>query len=243
MKVPGMFRGAKESPVAETARQILPDRSIKARLRIFLDVKVGEDDMIVEVPTVVQGIEEGDEENPQARVLIDPPEIDFLPEPLDLSIEHTLLWPAGGGQLELPVHITDVEGARWSLHVTGPTRRLQRREYVRVDIHLPTVVTLLDPEGEVESVFSGVLLDLCEGGTRCLPRADPPPVGSHVLVEFEGEKKRLLRCPGTVVRHVPAGKRAFSQTALAIRFDDPDLNGDPIRRMVFAQQLRIRQVR
>jgi hypothetical protein len=93
------------------------------------------------------------------------------------------------------------------------------------------------------SAFSGVLLDLCEGGTRCLPRGDPPSVGTHVLVEFEGEKKQLLQCPGIIVRHVPAGKRAFSQTALAIRFDDPEKHGDSVRRMVFAQQLRIRQVK
>ncbi|MDQ1293422.1 MAG: PilZ protein [Actinomycetota bacterium] len=243
VRVPGLFRGAKETSDSESDRPILPDRSAKVRLRISVGVKIGEDDMIVEVPTIVQRIEESDDESPSAAILIEPPEIDFLPEPIDLTIEHTLLWPAGGGQLELPVRIVEINGPRWKLFASGPTRRLQRREYVRVDLHVAAVVKLVGEEGEIVSAFSGVLLDLCEGGTRCLPRGEPPTVGTRVLVEFEGEKKQLLQCPGIIVRHVPAGKRAFSQTALAIRFDDPEQHGDSVRRMVFAQQLRIRQVR
>jgi hypothetical protein len=245
VKVGGLFRGSKDAD-PDVPRPIVPPPDTRVRVRITVGEAEGEGDaegtLLVEIPTFTRALQEATGGSQDTVVFVDAPEIDFLPAPIDLDIEHVLLWPVEGAQLEMPVMIGDVDQTRWRLTACGPTRRLQRREFVRVDTNIAATVTVYDAEGEQTSTFTGVLLDLCEGGTRCLPRAEPPPVGAHIAVEFLDEDQNPLRCEGSIVRHVAAGKRAFSETALAIRFSDPEENGDAIRRMVFAIQLRRRQL-
>ena len=106
-------------------------------------------------------------------------------------------------------------------------------------MNLPATLTVCDDEGETLTTFPGTILNLSEGGVRCFVGPDLPGAGNRVIFTFAG-KNGPLEFSGVVVRHVPAGHKG-SGLALAIRFDDPDLHGDAIRRLVFAEQLRVRQ--
>lgn len=104
-----------------------------------------------------------------------------------------------------------------------------------------TGATAPDPDGVPElTEWEGILVDLGEGGVRCAVRGTPPPQGSRISVSFP-DGNIMIHCLGVVVRFLPVHGIDGHSTALAIRFDDPDEHGDTIRRLVFAEQLRLRQ--
>ncbi len=173
-------------------------------------------------------------------------------------------WPTPVGLYELP---TAFEGRErvgpavraWRLRVTGPALRVQRRRYVRVawtgpvTIELPGAVSApapgsppsLDPDvpepGDVgDRRLAGAMVDLSEGGLRCLlPRPVLPP-GTDITVAL-AVAGRLVRASGQVVwsRPTTTPVGGFAETGIA--FDDPDEHGDLLRRAVFSAQVQARR--
>jgi hypothetical protein len=122
----------------------------------------------------------------------------------------------------------------WRLIVSGPTRRVQRRRFVRVPWTAPIQIRVDN------QVLSGQCADLGEGGVRCLlplPRLDTDVPVDAVLSGTEG----LLVLPALVLRSeeitIGNGKKA----QLALVFADPEAQGDVVRRLVFSEQLRLRR--
>jgi c-di-GMP-binding flagellar brake protein YcgR len=179
--------------------------------------------------------------------------VSFLPMPVDLSTEHILLWISTNSQMELPVRVQSTDQGLWPLLVQGPARRIQRRQFVRVPVRLPGQLTRtdLEPTDDAEAEaephqWPVTILDISEGGVCCLlaELAPPPPAGSAVEISFPSADGELLLVSGVIIRHLqPPGKQTTTAVSLAIRFDDPNQHGDAVRHLVFAEQLRQRQVR
>ncbi|MDQ1289818.1 MAG: hypothetical protein QG622_3384 [Actinomycetota bacterium] len=260
-----------------------PRVGTKVRLRLILPSSNAED-LIVEVPTMVEDVEEAATSQGRSCVLISATDVSFLPSPPDLTVEHALVWIARDGQMEIPVLLSGLVGPVWRLTLNGPVRRVQRRNYVRVQVTLPASILLLDrpvssdeedpddtsddadtldsddAEADAEDAdaedadaedadaddqptrLEVTVIDLGEGGIRCVVKGVPPPQGARIVVIL-GHDDSVIECPGVVIRHLTVNNRDPDFTTLAIRFDDPERHGDTIRRMVFAEQLRLRQNR
>jgi hypothetical protein len=279
MRIIGRHQSPRSSPGSR--RSPLPEAGTAVRLRLAVPSEAKED-LIVELPSTVETVEEAVTTSDRMSLLISATDVEFLPYPPDLSIEHLLIWIAAEGQMEMPVLLCGLDDPRWRLIATGPVRRVQRRNYVRVPVSLPAVVLSLDPPGDGEdgegpdAVASGgedgegradgtgdgsgsgrdgdepagdakppqwqaTVLDLGEGGVRCVVRGAPPAPGMRIVVLLGADS--VLECTGVVIRHLQPNDDDTEFTTLAIRFDDPEKHGDAIRRMVFAEQLRLRKNR
>jgi hypothetical protein len=231
-------RAAAPAPIAGT-----PDPDTKVRLRVTVGMSAGPDeDLICELPSQVVSVTQPTSADSRAEITIASVDLSFLPAPLDAAVEQALIWGTQGGQMEMPVLIPDIDGPFWSLIITGPPRRVQRRQFVRVEVRLAATVAMVAGDDDQPQQWVGTIVDLGEGGVRCLVQADPPAPGSRIGISFSADDSSVLDCSGVVVRHLPWGNDE-STTALAVRFDDPEEHGDAIRRMVFAEQLRLRQLR
>lgn len=242
MKLLGLGKGGKPSGTACAAVTGTPEPDTKVRLRVSVGNGTAPDeDIICELPSVVHSTRQPVSASSRTEVTITAVDLSFLPAPLDTTVEHALIWGTQGGQMEMPVLVPDVEGERWALQVTGPPRRVQRRQFVRVEVKLATTIAMFS-SGQPQQ-WEGTIVDLGEGGVRCVVDAEPPPPGSRIAIIFSADDSSVLECAGVVVRHLTADPEGSGETALAVRFDDPEEHGDAIRRMVFAEQLRVRQLR
>ncbi len=151
----------------------------------------------------------------------------------------TLTWTTAQGVVELPVAF-DLATARtsdpavlrhWWLVVTGEAVRVQRRDWFRCPVALPVTLAGL----------TGRTTDLGEGGLRCLLAGPPPGAGTPVDVWLGLDDAGSVDVPGSVVRANQAA-RAPDHADTIVRFDDPDATGDAIRRVLFAEQLRLRRL-
>lgn len=152
----------------------------------------------------------------------------------------TLTWTGADGVVELPVaydsttvwHSDPSVLRLWWMAVTGDAVRIQRREYFRCPIALPVTVT---------PGLSGRTTDLGEGGLRCLLVGDPLVAGAAVRADLTLADGSTLSVPGSVLRSDPAA-RAPDHADTVVRFDDPEPQGDDVRRVIFAEQLRLRRL-
>lgn len=180
----------------------------------------------------------------------------------------TVSWPTPAGiyQLNVTFEGRDLIGPTvraWRLQVSGPSIRAQRRRYVRVLWTGPVALELPSapiapteepgaeaPEGdrgedagsstEEPRSLSGAMVDLSEGGLRCLL---PPPLlrtGQRVRITLP-VAGQLVETGATLVwtkpRITPVG--TFAEAGFS--FDDPEEHGDFLRRVVFGEQLRTRR--
>lgn len=130
-------------------------------------------------------------------------EDDFLDEPLfgkGTKLEVEIAFPDGIRRFESVVRRLDASFGG-SLRIAWPTEgtRVQRRDYVRVDVAKPIVVRMQNAEtGAIEKVV-GATIDLSAGGTR-LNLAEPIPDDTRIELEFNfgGVNGQLLQ--GRVVR-------------------------------------------
>lgn len=261
MKILGRGKPAQPAPVAAVE---LPERLSMIRLRITVATPgaappgtAAGGEIVVEAPSRVEEIDERLSERSRPRLIVTAPEVPFVPSAEDLAAEHVLVWLVPDGQMEVPVRIQDVEQPLWPLIVTGPARKVQRRQYVRVPLSLPGDLTAVDPDPDGgPGRWAVTLLDVSEGGVRCLVPGVPPPEGAWITIRFESPDAGALSCRGVVVQHLPTrvdapaappdpgdGTPDDGPTTVAIRFDDPEEHGNAIRRLVFAEQLRQRQLR
>jgi hypothetical protein len=174
------------------------------------------------------------------RVLVATPRFPGDSEEPGAGTACTLTWTLPDGVVELPVAYdsSTVWNAEptvlrlWWLAVTGEPVRIQRREYFRCPIALP--VTLVPG-------LTGRTTDLGEGGLRCLLVGDPLEAGASVESRLELPGGSTLTVAGTVLRSDQA-LRAPDHADTVVRFDDPEAAGDEVRRVIFAEQLRLRRL-
>jgi hypothetical protein len=174
----------------------------------------------------------------------------------------TLEWPGPHGIWILPVTFVDDQVIRdglrvWTVEVLAPARQTERRSFVRVDWKLPLIVEPLSivelrqltPTGDGQAAMLaegligplvGATVNISEGGVRCqLPGPMlRPGVGVAINVEIAGQEFRL---PARVQWIRPTGMHGPHEYDAALAFDDPGRQGDRLRPLLFAEQLRIRR--
>ena len=65
--------------------------------------------------------------------------------------------------------------------------------------------------------------------------------GSAVRADLTLADGSTLTVPGSVLRSDPAA-RAPDHADTVVRFDDPEAYGDDVRRVIFAEQMRLRRL-
>lgn len=163
----------------------------------------------------------------------------------------TVMWPADRGVMSLPVALRDRRSDNnldvWELSITGPATRQQRRAYVRVPVSAGVALTFLaerpiDPAPDTDPV-SGWLVDLSEAAA-CLsvPTArfgDLEPGAKVQAVFTVGDETYDL--PARVSDSAPV-REVEDRTELVIHFDIGEPDAARLRRMLFAQQVRLRDL-
>lgn len=156
-----------------------------------------------------------------------------------------VVWADADGVVTLlPTRImaAHVEGSLqlWSLAVTGPAVREQRRRFVRVAATGP--VTFRSAADETE-VVTGSLVDVSEGAVRCTVRAGAADgfMGdrNQVIAEFRFGTVDFA-APGRVEFLRPTTHPAELEE-LVVVFDEQV--ADALRKQVFAQQVRTLRMR
>lgn len=174
----------------------------------------------------------------------------MLSRPVDVLVGHELgrgsvvqlLWTVEGGLLTRPVEIvaSTNEGlvGLWEVAPVGPATRLQRRAHVRVPVTATMTVTVGDED------HKAVLVDLSEAALRCRidgPRPeedDPLAEGAKAQVAFtvSGQDFSL---PATVYRQEPVE----GAVELVMLLDITDREATELRKLLFAEQVRLRRLR
>jgi hypothetical protein len=145
-----------------------------------------------------------------------------------------LVWCSPVGQHELPATFIGLAQDRvqlWRVQPDGLVTTTQQREFTRAGDALPATVR------RDEQAWPGVVVDLSEGGARCVleaPTSPPSDVAVLLDVEIDGQ---VLLLPARVLAASPlSGQR--SEVRLA--FQSIGRAADVLRRRVLAQQRRAR---
>lgn len=173
------------------------------------------------------------------RLVVARPDLSVLPERGTFPHEGeelTLLWSQPSGRLQRRVAVvpeTRPYGPVWLLTPLGAPVREQRRQFFRVPLSLPAVLTRIVNGGSAgEGAARATLIELSEGGTVITCAAGLPEVDTLVELTFALDGKAVT-AEAQVLRHelLPSGR-----LSAALRFLDPAANGDEIRRFAFAVQ-------
>jgi len=145
-----------------------------------------------------------------------------------------LVWCSPAGRHDLPATFTGLARERvrlWRVQPNGFVTTTQQREFARAGDALPVTVR------RDEQAWPGVVVDLSEGGARCvLEAATRPPTDATVLLDVEIEGQVLL-LPARVLAAQPlTGQRCEVRLA----FQSIGRAADVLRRRVLAQQRRAR---
>ena len=168
----------------------------------------------------------------------------------DTGVEVT--WPTGRGIGVLPTRIVEAhaEGALrlWSLAVTGEARVEQRRRFVRVPARGPVTLRLEEDDADGEKSAATVtadLLEVSEAALRCaVDAAVAERIGAGgvaVTASFRfGDGHFAI--PGHVDARRPSA-RPTDVVELVVRFDEPVVDADALRKEAFGQQVRTLRAR
>ena len=212
-----------------------------------------------EVPSRVCDVEAADGVR---RIVVDRPDLSGLEgaSSSHRGEELTLLWVRPSGLMQ--VRAAAVAGSRpygpvWVLTPMGAPTREQRREYFRVALDLPALLTPIADEaiseatpeatpeagaeagadsgeeaGDVPTPVAATLVELGEGGAVVSCDAGLPAPGTVLELSFTLQD-RPVATAAEVLRHMvqPAGR-----PRAALRFLDPEAHGDHIRRVAFELQ-------
>lgn len=145
----------------------------------------------------------------------------------------TLLWTETKGFFQLPVRLASATNGDlpvWTLRLLGSPEVSQRRSFVRVE-EVGTVTLLSGTE-----TYEAYMLDLSEGGMRCLVDCRVPTYHENVVGTIFECGDTLLRIDAEVVRQEPADSGRY---VLGLRFTDvSSAEADTIRRHVFGRQIQ-----
>jgi hypothetical protein len=248
----------------DPTREYVSDASalpvINQRVQVQLSVDEESDQAATGVPSRVEDVIVVTGKKPVQEVLFAPPRYEGDVEPPRPGHPMAIVWSTARGVLELPVAFLDVERvgeivSAWRVRVTGPAVRVQRRHFVRVTFVTPLVLTLLDLDEKpslealtpapapAPAPVKGATVDLSEGGLRCVLECELPaeaPVTAQFAFGAEA-----FRLEARIVRAFPHAERPGytgpPRWDTAVRFVNPDLAGDSLRKSIFAEQMRQRR--
>jgi hypothetical protein len=169
-----------------------------------------------------------------------------------------LLWTTPRGHCMLPGAFigqrSTPQGLRvWKIKVTGPARRDERRQFVRVAVKLPVRFDIRHdieapaspaspaspPVQELPAVIPVESINISEGGMLCLSRRTVLPADLFLGVHFELEGS-TFDYDGYVVWSNPHERRELDMVLSAIRFTH-NLHGERLRPLLFRTQLKARR--
>lgn len=157
--------------------------------------------------------------------------------------ELTLVWARPTCQMQLRVTAAADRrryGPVWVLTPLGAPSRAQRREYFRIPMTLPAVLSpLVDGAPSEEEAVRATLVELSEGGALICCEPALPETGSLVELTFTLQDKTIVADAEVVRNEVPPK----GPPRAALRFLDPRANGDHIRRVAFAVQRSLARTR
>jgi hypothetical protein len=185
-----------------------------------------------------------------------------LPAPRSLC---ALNWHTPRGLWMLPTAFEKQEttgyGLRvWRLAVSGPPRRDQRRRYVRVPWSLPVELEIrrdlnaLEPDRRQLIEHNGAVdalphlpksllsraLNVSEGGLRCMTSGPVLPTYLPLISRFSLDSTSFV-IPAYVVWSLLRDENAPMGVENAVAFDDPSIEGDTLRPLLFEAQLKARR--
>ena len=177
-----------------------------------------------------------------------------LARPLDLPVEHEfglgalvlVSWPDPTGIVEVDTELIDSQlpgrlGC-WLVRELGPYRIQQRREFVRVPVPGLARVSMLEAEsGTSGTPLTARLVTLSEAALRCALPTDQVAginLGDQASVEFamSGTEFELT---ASVLKLEPS-RREGGVLELVLLFEADESTSAELRRLVFAEQLRLR---
>jgi len=177
----------------------------------------------------------------------------------------SLQWPSSRGICFLPVAFevqeTTDRGLRvWRMRITGPMRRQERRQYVRIPWLLPTGLEirrdfkafepkrrrLLELSGvraamaDLPDSLQGQALNVSEGGLLCLTSVPVLPAHLPLITRFTIEATCFV-IPAHVVWSLIRKINDKPEVESALAFDDPGQQGDVLRPLLFEAQMKARR--
>lgn len=168
--------------------------------------------------------------------------------PLETSLDDgrpfDVQWTSAAGMHALPVRVTErsIDGKIrvWHAVPTGPARLVNRRAHVRVAVAIPIVIEV---DGER---LTAAGLDVSEAAVRCLLRERLPAPAPDSVVSDRGRPVRVMftlggqefALKGAIFRSTPSQ----GATELIIVLPDDERTATAVRRAVFAEQIRARQL-
>jgi hypothetical protein len=176
--------------------------------------------------------------------------LDHEQRPVNLAPGERLdvVWRSPAELLCLPMTLAAVLPDKrpcWRLRVAGVVQRGQRRDAVRAPIVAPVRL------GVEPALFSGVTVDVSEGGLRCVLDSRPslhgglftaemgPPEVGHVVRITAMLPEMTISCAAEIARRHP---RKDGRIELSVRFIGlSEFEEDNIRRRVFARLRDLRQ--
>lgn len=179
-----------------------------------------------------------------------------LARPLTLPAEHPfqlgrlllVSWPDPDGLTLATVRLTEtMQREHLGLWLTAveDLRRQQRRQFVRVSALGPIeLMAVGGPAGEPFPHVAGQLLDVSEAGLRCVLRStDAEALAGtlELLVSFAVTEARFT-LPAALLR-AEVSRRDEQLAECVLTFEIDERSAGDLRRLVFAEQLRLRRTR
>ncbi|HJQ02974.1 MAG TPA: PilZ domain-containing protein [Jatrophihabitans sp.] len=177
-----------------------------------------------------------------------------LARPLDLPVEHafgvgapvSLSWPDRAGVVTVDTELVESQlpgrlGC-WLVRVLGPYRVQQRRQFVRVPVAGVAQLRFLDADsGRPQDPVTARLIRLSEAAVRCVVSLDDATgisLEDLLVVSFTMGSSRFA-LDASVLKLEPATRdKAVVELVLAFRIEENQAAA--LRRLVFAEQLRLR---
>lgn len=210
---------------------ILPGVLVSVTLSLGLP-----DGRTAQVSTRVSDFEDADGAR---RVVVARPDLGGLAEPGMFPHElrdMTLRWSQPTCQLAVRVAVepgTRPYGPVWVLTPIGAPVKEQRRQYFRVPLTLPAVVTPIEEAPRpAPPAYRATLVEIGEGGAQLCSTTALPALGSRITLSFTLDDL-TVDVESEVLRH---DTLSSGQPTAAVRFVDPAAYGDRIRRFAFAVQ-------
>jgi c-di-GMP-binding flagellar brake protein YcgR len=156
-------------------------------------------------------------------------------EVADPGTEMAMIWFSERGVYGVPARLVTQHRDRipvWQIEITGEVELKQRRKFVRVPFVAPVTLAV---GKDAENAVEGTLVDLSEGGIRCVLRS---AVREDIVAVTIDDDESPITVSGWIVRVTP---QADGSQHVVVVFDPSPGDADRIRRLVMREQLRLRR--